>query len=229
VRCRVCTNEKQVDIEKACKTSSVADVAERFGVSETALVRHLASHAPARVSRTVAKSAAKPRAATTRTTPPPAPSPAPPRRAQRDELLELVDEDLDDGPATSRSPSPPPTARAALDDILAEIKALMKSVNERRLIRLGAGGEPDEYESVPFADKAAAIRAALQATRLLAGLTGELGASEATVASSPYFKRMLQVILEAVSGPKFGEARQAILEALEREERGGAVREDKAA
>ncbi len=231
VSCRVCTNDQQSEIEKACKTAPVETVAERFGVNENALVRHLASHAPAKASKAGAKSAAKPRSASSRHEPSRAPSP-PPRRARQvlEERREprALEQPEEESPVTSRSPTPPPTARAALDEILAEIRTLMKGVNERRVIGLDADGE-NIFEVVPFADKAAAIRAALQATRLLAGLTGELGATEATVASSPYFKRMLQVILEAVRGPKFGEARQAIVEALAREERGSAREEDKAA
>lgn len=190
-------------------------------MNENALKRHLASHATPET-----KGAAKKKPATIKAATRPARAPSPPPLVDDDDELDELEDD--EGPVTSKSPSRPPTARATLDEILAEIKALMKSVNERRIVRLPTAGEEAVYEDVSFADKAAAIRAALQATRLLASMTGELGATESTVASSPYFKRMLQVILEAVSGTRFAEARQSIIAALEREERGGA-REDVAA
>lgn len=220
MHCRICTHVSRSEIEKACRKTPAADVAESYGVNENALVRHIAAHSKAKEAKAPKKKPAKARDAMR------AVVSAGPRRAPAAPVVDELDAD-DEAPATSRSPSPPPTARAALDEILSEIRTLMKSVNERRSYK-GADGE-EQFEDVPFADKAAAIRAALQATRLLAGLTGELGATEATVASSPYFKRMLGVILEAVRGPQFGAARQAIIEALEREERGGAAREDQAA
>ncbi len=198
----MCTDARRPAIEKACIKSSAAVVADQYGVNENALVRHLASHVPAEVAKgaKTKKPAAKPRRVAPARLQAPSPPPAPTVLEDDDEDL---DDELEDGPATSRSPNPPPTARAALDGILVQIQALTKDV---------------EGSKVPFTDKAAALRAALQAARLLASLTGELGATESTVASSPYFRRMLQVILDAVRGPQFAEARAAILAALERED-----------
>jgi hypothetical protein len=213
----VCTSVARARIEEACKSSQVADVAAEYGVNENALVRHLASHASAAApqgTKEKARAHLAPRAA--RPARPRTPSPpATPATPVREQPAAAAARDDQDSPATSRSPTPPPTARAALDEIAVEIKTLLRAVNMA--------------EGVAFADKAAAIRTALQAARLLASLTGELGATEATVASSPFFRRMLTVILDAVSGAKFAEARQAIVSALEREERGGSVREDVAA
>ena len=40
------------------------------------------------------------------------------------------------------------------------------------------------------------------------------------MATSPHFKRLLNVILDALRGKEFEAARQAVMEALEREARG---------
>ncbi len=216
----MCTSAARARIEASCKVADVADVASEYGVSKIALVRHLASHASAAAPR---GTKGKPRAVTSpaRTSRParprpPSPAPKPPPVLEREQDAAKAFADSDDAPVTSRSPTPHPTARAALDEIAIEIKTLLADVNRAK--------------DVAFGDKAAAIRTALQAARLMASLTGELGATEATVASSPFFRRMLRVILDAVGGERFADARQAIIEALEREERGGGmVREEQVA
>lgn len=194
----------------------MADVAALYTVNENALVRHLASHALILAVTSAAKKkpsaasaaavAVKPGKRVLRRPPQPKASPTNVVTYPLSVLRDLLDEDDDPPLVPSRSGSEPVvTARASLDEILASIRQVMKDVRSA---------------NVPFGDKATALRVALQAVRLLAGLTGELGATESTVASSPYFRRMLHVILEAVRGPAFAEARQAILDALEREERG---------
>lgn len=46
-RCRVCRHVDRVAIESACTTRSLADVAETYALSESALERHVDRHPPA--------------------------------------------------------------------------------------------------------------------------------------------------------------------------------------
>jgi uncharacterized protein YbcI len=134
---------------------------------------------------------------------PPAPPPRPvraPKPAAR--APEFLEEEDDDGPITSRSRAASTTARAALDQILVEIQGLLAQVRKD--------------DEATFGDKASAIRAALQAARLLAGLTGELGASETTIATSPHYRRVRAAIVDELRA--FPAAAKAVVERLEREE-----------
>lgn len=135
-----------------------------------------------------------------------APSPAKPAIATP---AKPRDHDDAEAPATSRSPATPSTARANAQRIAQTIDALLE------------GARKDVTAS--YQDVSSLARAALSANRQFAQLTGEWSASEATVASSPHFKRLLNVILDALRGDVFGEARRAVIEALEREERGGKI------
>lgn len=210
-RCRICSHDQREEIEAGgALGADVAKLATKYEISVASLERHLAQHVSAPQRRPGARTAALLAARARRA------RPATPAVANADEVPPPAtsrcpisgEEPTEDAPATA-----PTTARAALDGILLEIHSLTRGARAAK---------------APFAEKAAAIRAALHATKLLASLTGELGATEATVVSSPYFRRMLEVILEAVREPKFSEARQAIIDALAREERGGRA-EDQAA
>ncbi len=193
VPCSLCSHEQRKAIEAACSAGRpVARVAELFSVSALALKKH-ASHTPHVVAKRTKRTEAKASVAPTKTRPRAA-SPTP-------------TSDDDDAPETSRSPVSAATARANAHRIATTIDVLLAD----------AGKDKD----ASYQDKAALARAALSANRQLAQLTGEWGASESTVASSPHFKRLLNVILEALRGDVFGEARRAVIDALAREERGG--------
>lgn len=120
------------------------------------------------------------------------------------------DEDQEEeAPITSRSPERI-SARSEVTSILKEIRTLLDEVRD-------GGIDEEGRPRVNVQDRAAAIRASISATRLLASLTGELSISESTIASSPHFKRMLATILDALRPERFAEARQAVIDALERE------------
>lgn len=44
MRCRVCHHAERGAIEAACATRAIAAVAEKFGLSESALERHVTNH-----------------------------------------------------------------------------------------------------------------------------------------------------------------------------------------
>jgi len=195
VRCGVCTHARRQEIETAAAApgASALDVALAFELSKASLERHLAQHrrapAPAasppkpRRGRAGAPSLAKTTADTIPPPPPVAPAPA----------SELEADPYEDGPATSRCVSGTvPTARAELDKILASIRELLEDV--KRL--------PDDPDAPAptFAEKAAVLRTALTSIRLLAHLTGELGASEAVIATSPHWKRLEADLLAVLKG-----------------------------
>ncbi len=100
------------------------------------------------------------------------------------------------------------TARAHARRIASTIDALLEQAKTDK--------------SASYQEVASLARTALSANRQYAHLTGEWGASESTVASSPHFKRLMNVILEALRGEQFATARTAIIDALEREDSGAA-------
>lgn len=126
----------------------------------------------------------------------------------------------EEAPATSRSHELPvpaasgpglakgASARAQLDELAAEIRALMAQVRQGAVDEYGHGPRLQETTSV--------IRTALSAIRLYGQLTGELGQSEAAVLASPHVKKLLADILEALA--PFPEASRAVLARLERSE-----------
>lgn len=145
----------------------------------------------------------------------PAPKPAKvtrPKRARTERAPSPAPEP-DEQPATSRSPSSTPTARAELDELVRTIRELLDAATLD--------------EEATYGDRAALIRTALTAIKLHGQLTGEFGASESTIVASPYFKRMLDAILESLRNHPV--ARKAVIDALEREQRGGDRAEDVAA
>jgi hypothetical protein len=191
VRCRVCSSDRRAAIEAAVQTGGdVGAVASTYGVSELALRKHLDTH-----PRAPAPKAAKaPPPKRTRAERAHSPPPAPPAPAAAVE---------DEAPITSKSPSAV-TARSKVDELLEELSRLSRS--------LGA--------EAPVADKIAILRASVPPIKLLGQLTRELGASETTVATSPHYRRIRAVIVDALR--PFPAAARAVLSAIEREERGTA-------
>lgn len=77
---------------------------------------------------------------------------------------------------------------------------------------------PREGDEAPLAAKLAVLRAMVQPLRLLGTFTGEIGASESTVASSPFFRRVRAAVVDALR--PHPDAARAVIDALERCERG---------
>lgn len=120
----------------------------------------------------------------------------------------------EEAPATSRSdeiraraPSHPrATARDKVERLVDSIQALIDDVQSD--------------DDAPLGAKITCLRAMTGPLRLLGTLTGELGASEGTLASSPFYRRVRTALVEALR--PFPEAALAVATALERAERGGA-------
>jgi len=189
VRCSLCSHAKRSFIEAEADSTSIEAAAEKFGVSERALAKHLTAHPRATVKATKSAPVLPARRPQTR---PRATSPAP--------------EPADDAPPpTSRSPvSKPMTARANVHELLVALKRVADDVNA------------DDDASV--ADRLAVLRASVAPLKLLGQLTGELGASETTVATSPHYRRIRSAIVEALR--PFPDATRAVAEALAHVERG---------
>lgn len=195
MRCSVCSHTRRAAIEEAITSSSVADAASQFGISERTLERHAASH-----PRAPAKTAKRPKAAQSaipqpaeRVTPARATSPEPEPRTEDDE----------EPPATSRSRdlvTRPRPARERLESLIARIEAELEEL------------DPEE---TPAHVRLSILRALVSPIRLLGQLTGEVGASEATVAASPFYRRVRNAIVEALREPQHREALIAVIAALE--------------
>lgn len=218
MRCGICSSEQRSAIERAVDGgASLEAVAEQYRLSERALAKHMASH-PREVPKPRAKplprkmpptAEAKPRRSSTMrpparalSSPPVRPTlpPPPPLPSGLD-----VQEHDDEPPITSRSPVQLTSARAALDVLRRDVHDLLVQA---------------KHADVAFADKDRALRTALQSIRLLATMTGELGASESTVASSPFYRRVRTAVVDALR--PHPEAAKAVIDALERVERGSA-------
>lgn len=125
-----------------------------------------------------------------------APKPAKAARPTRARASSPV---VEEAPPTSRSPASavaPATARAKVDDLIAQLE----------LLKAEAKG------AARFADRLAACRAQVAPIKLLGQLTGELGASDATVAASPHYRRIRTAIVDALKD--FPAALQAVERAL---------------
>jgi hypothetical protein len=70
----------------------------------------------------------------------------------------------------------------------------------------------------PLGAKLSVLRAMVAPLRLLGTFTGEIGASETTVASSPFYRRVRVAIVEALRAHP--DAARDVIAALERVERG---------
>lgn len=174
--------------------ASVASVANQFGVSERSLERHLDSHPRARPTK-------KPR--------------VPTARASKVARAPLPRSDkADESPATSRSPSSQVTARAKLDELLVTLKKIADEIRleERR------AEEEDGRPLMQVGARLALLKASVAPIRLLGQLTGELGASDTTVASSPHYRRIRVAIIEALA--PFPDALKAVEVALTKLEPG---------
>lgn len=175
------------------------EVAARFGVTRAALTKH-AKHP--RVSSQATDSPNDPKAAK-----------APParRRAKRPALSAVVVEE--ESPATSRSSDlgseistrTPTTARAKVERLVDSLQKMVDLVSSSEQTTVGA--------------QLAVLRAMVAPLRLLGTFTGEIGASESVVASSPFYRRVRAVIVDALR--PHPEAARAVLAGLERLERGG--------
>ena len=94
------------------------------------------------------------------------------------------------------------TARAKLDELLDTLRTLAEGVKR----------DPDATVS----DRIAVLRATVTPIKLLGQLTGEIGASETTIASSPHYRRVRAVIVEALR--PHPAALRDVIAALERAE-----------
>lgn len=191
MRCSLCSHDQRPAIEAAVQATSIDAAADKFGVSARALSVHTAAHTRAAKPKTATSKVRKGRARR-----------ASPARSRAASPAEVVLEE--DEPATSRSPVAV-TARAKVDQLLSSLKAIADSIGTDATVQ----------------QRVAVLRASVAPIKLLGQLTGELGASESTVASSPHYRRVRTAIVEALR--PFPTAARAVLEALELAERGGVV------
>jgi hypothetical protein len=202
----VCSHARRSTIEAAAENSkSLAAVAARYKLSERSLAAHLEKHARTKTPATLKKPVAKVvtveigaggagGTASRAESPPPAP-------------LGASSDAEEAAPPTSRSPTSASTARAKLDDLLVSLRKLADSI----------GGDATVGERI------AVFRASVAPIKLLGQLTGELGASEATVAASPHYRRIREAIVAALE--EHPEALRAVERALARLEPGAATDE----
>ncbi|MDX6479496.1 MAG: hypothetical protein QOG85_6 [Gaiellaceae bacterium] len=115
-------------------------------------------------------------------------------------------------PATSRSEeisaramATPRTARERVDRLVDSLQELIDAVNSD--------------DEAPIGAKVACLRAMTGPLRLLATLTGEAGANEATIASSPFYRRIRAAVVDALR--PYPDAARAVIASIERVERGG--------
>lgn len=209
VRCTLCTEPRRRAIETACNEGDLVAVALSFGVSERALRKHIAAHPRAAVQEPSPKAKGRRRASPAsdaRPTPQPeakrargapAPTLAPPPAASAPAVLEDED-DEEEAPITSRSPSSRRSARAGVE---AEIKALEE-------LREGLK-ETSVQELVTIS------RALTAQYKVLGQLTGELGASDTSIAASPHYRRIRSAIIDALRAlDDGGKALRAVENAL---------------
>lgn len=223
--CSVCAHRERlaIEAEASAEGANVRTVAVRYGLTKAGLAKHIAAHpraaassadAPPPAKRRRATSPAKPKAFSTRNalvTLAPVPS-APPSSSALPAAEEQASFD-DDAPITSRSPRAM-TARGELDIIRGEIARLLEEVHSAK--------------DVPFTDKTSAIRTALTAIRLMSKLTGEDGGSDATIAASPFYRRVRAAIVDALRPKEHRAALEAVVAALEQLEGGQADRSEAA-
>jgi hypothetical protein len=105
--------------------------------------------------------------------------------------------------------STPTTARAKVERLVDSLQDLVDDVGE---------SEGYDGEGAPLAAKLAVLRAMVQPLRLLGTFTGEIGASESTVASSPFYRRVRAAVVDALRAHP--DAARDVVAALERTERG---------
>lgn len=185
MRCRICSSAKRVAIEAAAVASSVSDVATRFGVSESSLERHLASH---------------PRAAIVSEPEEPAPPPPPPLRERRRAPTPAPGPPSSAPLESGEDETPPETVRSARPNASARARALaIAEMIDGFLSEARKPSDDEDAVHASYADKASLARAAIAANRQLAQLTGEAGASETAVLSSPVVQRLLADILSALA------------------------------
>lgn len=106
----------------------------------------------------------------------------------------------------------PTTALERVDGLLRSLQMLIDDLH------LAAAG------SASIKDRLACLRAMTGPIRLLAMLTGEAGATDATVASSPFYQRVRDAVVDALR--PHPDAARAVIAALERVERGDARTND---
>lgn len=218
VQCRVCSHAQRAELEAAGdRGANPAELAALHGLNENAVARHLEKHprapsAPAR-SRTKAGGAAPAEAARkgARVRPAPAkegraPSPEPPTAV--DELEDDDQGDEDEAPITSRSPTSATTARARVERLIARLERMADTLPKGSSVQ----------------DRIAVVRAMTTPLRLLGQFTGELGASDATVAASPHYRRLRTAIVETLRD--FPDALRAVERALSNLEPGARATED---
>lgn len=123
-------------------------------------------------------------------------------------VLESVLDAEEAAPPTSRSEEIVSTrlrtARCELDDLLASLRSIASALPKDATI----------------SDRIAVLRASVPPIKLLGQLTGEIGASETTVATSPHYRRIRSAILDALRDHPA--ALKGVIDALERVERGAA-------
>lgn len=196
----MCSSTKRATIEETVERGvSIAVVAEKHGISEQSLTRHIASHPRAKKGRRRPAPASVAHPARERHT---ADVPNPPRpHLPRAVTAPAAVSTEEDSPATSRSPTSATTARSKLDDLLVSLKKLADSIGQDATVQ----------------ERIAVFRASVAPIKLLGQLTGELGASEASVAASPHYRRIRRAIVDALRDehPAALKAVEAALVALE--------------
>jgi len=237
VGCSVCSRTDRASIETAVEEpgADLHAVAERYRVTVAGLRRHLAHpranaegppvlrsrRAPttepslrARLprERSISGAARAPREAPSkpaaarrrddadgrvRTTPPPPLEDAAPPTSRSEEIS---------GRALSRRGVS--IALSARESVVRLVSSLQELVDEVR-----------RSDEAALGDKIAVLRAMTGPLRLLGTMTGELGANDATVAASPFYRRVRAALLEALK--PHPAATQDVIAALERVERGG--------
>jgi hypothetical protein len=134
------------------------------------------------------------------------------RRADRRAPTPVLEVD-DEAPATSRSSEisarTPTTARAKVERLVDSLQRMVDLVSSAENVG----------EGVPIGAQLAVLRAMVAPLRLLGTFTGEIGASESVVASSPFYRRVRAIIVDALR--PHPDAARAVITALERLERGG--------
>lgn len=244
--CGVCGHVRRAEIEAAAgePSADLLEVALRFGVTIAGLTRHEAKHpraaattspadvpaspdrqrragrrAPLRnaLVRVTRRSAASETAAASEATQavagrrggpsatPEGPSGPPPSCD-------------DESPATSRSAEisvrrPPRTAREKAERLVDSLQRIVEKVVDDPRATLDA--------------QLAAVKSLTGPLRLLGTFTGEIGASESTVASSPFYRRVRAAVVEALRAHPA--AAREVISALERVERGEAAPSGEAA
>jgi transposase-like protein len=230
VRCGVCSHARREAIEQAAARSGVelVDVAREFGIAEAALRRHVDNSHP-RAPATEAKTKKRAKAASPAGRARRVPSSvqrtslrsalvtlAPPASSESSATVEQAprgDDAEEEAPATSRSSElgRPRTARERLEGLLDRIEKLLADL--------------DRDKKVGTAAKLEAHRSLVTAIRLLAQFTGEVGASETSVAASPFYRRVRTAIVEALRPKEHRPALEAIIAALDALEGGNATTE----